>query len=82
MMQMQNNNPMAMIMSAMRSGKTPRALIQEMAINDPRAQMAAQMMNGKSEKELEQLVRNMAAERGIALEDLARSMGIQIPSQR
>ena len=79
---MMMNDPMAMIMNVMRNGKDPRALIQQLAMNDPRAKMAMQIANGKSEKELEQIVRNMAKERNIDIEHLARSMGIQIPSNK
>lgn len=79
---MMMNDPMMMIMNVMRNGKDPRALIQQLASNDPRVRMAMQMVNGKSDKELEQIVRNMARERNIDIEHLARSMGIQIPSNK
>ena len=79
---MMMNDPMAMIMNVMRNGNDPRALIQQIAMNDPRARMAMQIANGKSDKELEQIVRNMAKERNIDIEHLARSMGIQIPSNK
>ena len=40
------------------------------------------MMNGKSPAQLEQMARNMAKERGTTIEDVARSLGIVIPSNR
>ena len=76
------NNAMTALISAMRNGERPRNVVQRMAMQDPRAQMAARMMSGRSDRELEQIVRNMARERNIDIEDLARSMGVTIPSGR
>lgn len=76
-----NNNPMGMLLNVMQSGGDPRALMQQLATQDPRARMAMQMMKGKSGKEIEQIVRNMARERGIDINALAGEYGIQIPNK-
>ena len=76
------NNPFMQIMGLLKSGKNPNAILQTMAMNDPQVRQVMQMMNGKTPAQLEQMARNMAKERGTTIEDVARSMGIQIPSNR
>lgn len=76
------NNPFMQIMGLLKAGKNPNAILQTMAMNDPQVRQVMQLMNGKSPAQLEQMARNMAKERGTTIEDIARSMGIQIPSNR
>ena len=49
-----------------------------MPMNNP----LMQMMHGKSPEQLRQIANNMAAERGTTVEDIARQLGIQVPSNR
>lgn len=76
------NNPMLQIQQMMRAGKNPNAVLQIMAQSNPQVRQVMQMMNGKSPAQLEQMARNMAKERGTTIEDVARSLGIAIPSNR
>lgn len=76
------NNPIMQMQQLMRSGKNPNAVLQILAQNNPQARQVMQMINGKSPVQLEQMARNMAKESGTTIEDIARSMGIQIPSNR
>lgn len=76
------NNPFMQMMGLLKSGKNPNAILQTMAMNDPQVRQVMQMMNGKTPAQLEQMARNMAKERGTTIEDVARYMGIQIPSNR
>jgi hypothetical protein len=76
------NNPIMQMQQLMRSGKNPNAVLQILAQNNPQARQVMQMINGKSPAQLEQMARNMAKESGTTIEDIARSMGIQIPSNR
>ena len=76
------NNPMLQIQQMMRAGKNPNAVLQIMAQSNPQVRQVMQMMNGKSPAQLEQMARNMAKERGTTIEDVARSLGIVIPSNR
>lgn len=46
------------------------------------AQQMVQTIRNKSAEEKKQMVENMCRERGITPEELARSFGIQIPSDR
>lgn len=47
-----------------------------------KARQIGQSIMNKPQNELEQFVRNMCRERGTTPEELARSLGIQIPSNR
>ena len=62
------------------NGGNPMTMLQQMG--DPRAMQALNMLQGKSPAQLQQMAMNMARERGTTVEDVARSLGIQIPSQR
>ena len=68
------------MVSMVMMGGNPMQMLQQTA--DPRARQAANMLRGKSKTELQQMAINMAAERGTTVESVARSLGIQIPSQR
>lgn len=68
-----------MVQLVMNGGNT-MTMLQQMG--DPRAMQALNMLQGKSPAQLQQMAINMAQERGTTVEDVARSLGIQIPSQR
>lgn len=81
-MMMPTNNPLAQIMGLLQAGKNPYMILDMMSQNNPQVAQAKKMMTGKSPAQLEQIARNMAKERGTTIEDVARSLGIQIPSNR
>lgn len=76
------NNPVTQMMQLMQAGKNPNAVLQILAQNNPQVRRVMGIINGKNPAQLEQMARNMARERGTTIEDVARSMGIQIPSNR
>lgn len=76
------NNPVTQIMQLMQAGKNPNAVLQILAQNNPQVRQVMGMINGKNPAQLEQMARNMARERGTTIDEVARSMGIQIPSNR
>ena len=78
----QQNNPMAQIMQMLQGGQNPTAVLDMLAQFNPQVRQVRDMMRGKNPAELEQMARNMARERGTTIEDIARSMGIQVPSNR
>lgn len=83
MNQMMGGNPMMMLMNAMRNGQNPMAILQQMAINNnPQAVQAMRLMQGKNGAQLKQTAENMARQRGMSLEDVARQLGITLPSDR
>lgn len=77
-----NNNPLISIMQAMRMGRNPNQMLMQMAQQDPRIKQVVEMMNGKNPAQLRQIAENMAKERGLTIDDVARQLGIQIPSNR
>lgn len=76
------NNPLTQMISLLQTGRNPTAVLQVLAQNNPQARQVMQMLNGKSPTQLREIAQNMAAERGTTVEDIARQMGIQIPSNR
>lgn len=79
---MMQNNPAFQLAMAMRQGKNPDAILQQMAMSDPRVAQALHMIQGKNPQQLQEMTKNLARERGINIEDVARSLGISLPSQR
>lgn len=75
-------NPAMQMLDAMRRGQNPKQVLMGMARNNPQVNQVMQMMQGKSPDQLRQLASNMAAERGTTIEDVARQLGLQIPSNR
>ena len=76
------NHPVISILQAMRMGKNPNQMIIQMAQQDPRIKQVVEMMRGKNPDQLQRIAENMAKERGMTVEDVARQLGIQIPSNR
>lgn len=76
------NNPMMQMMSLLRAGQNPNAILRMMVQTNPEVRQVMQLFNGKNPQQLQQMAMNMAAERGTSVEDIARQLGIQIPSNR
>lgn len=76
------NNPMLALMQAMRSGQNPQNLLMNMARQDARVRQAMELTRGKTPQQMRQIAENMARERGLDLNDVARQLGITIPSER
>lgn len=79
---MMMNNPMMQMITMLRGGMNPQTMLANMAQNNPQVRQVMQMMQGKSPAELQQMAENMAAQRGTTVEDIARQLGITIPSNR
>lgn len=75
-------NPLNMMMNAMRVGANPMNILQQMAGQNPQMRQFMQMINGKSPDQLKQMAENMARERGVSLNDVARQLGITLPSDK
>jgi len=76
------NNPMAPLLAALRTGKNPMLLLRQMAMQDPRFAQAEKILEGKTPQQIRQMALTMAQEQGTSVEEVARRLGIQIPSQR
>lgn len=78
MFQMQNN-PLMQLMQFARGGGNPTQFINQMAGSNPVAANLAQSIQGKSPAQLRQMAENLAKERGVNLEDIARQIGVTLP---
>ena len=76
------NNPVSMLVQAMNNGGNPMALMQQMAMQNPQIAQAMTLIQGKSPQQLETMVRNMAGERGIDINEMIRQLGINNASRR
>lgn len=70
------NNPMIGLINLARSGGNPMALMQQMAGRNPRMQHAYSMIQGKTPEQLKQMAENMAKERGMTVEQIAKNIGL------
>lgn len=68
------NDLIPRMMSIVRSGGDPIALVRNMANQDPKIRQFLSMVQGKSTEQLRQLAENVAKERGISINDLARQL--------
>lgn len=71
------NNPVQLLMAAMKNGGNPAMLIQQMAQSNPQMAQAARMIQGKSNAELQQMAINMCRERGTNPETVLRQLGLR-----
>lgn len=76
------NNFIRQAMALIRNGGDPQAFLSTAARNDPQISQALRMIQGKKPEQLRQMAENMARESGIDLNDVARQLGITIPSDR
>lgn len=70
-------NLMHIIMNQFVNGMSPMAILNRM--NGPKVNQAKNLIGGKSEEQLRQIAINMAKQRGIDLNSLAKQMGINLP---
>lgn len=72
------NNPLMMLMQMAQRGGNPMQMLQQMAGSNPAAQQTLRMIQGKSPAQMRQVAENMARERGIDLNEMARRMGLPL----
>ena len=70
-------NPMNNIMNRFMNGMSPMAILNRMA--GPQVNQAKQIIGGKNQDQLRQIAMNMAAQRGVDLNNLAQQMGFNLP---
>ena len=75
-------NPMAAMLNSMSKGKNPMLMMQQMAAQNPQMRQFMQMIQGKTPEQLRQMAENVAKERGISINDVARQLGITNPSDK
>ena len=67
------NNPMMQLISAMRNGGNPNAMMQQMIGSNPQL---AQIASGKTPQQLMKVAENMCRERGTSIDDVLKQFGI------
>lgn len=70
-------NPMQTIMSRMMNGMNPKQILDQ--IGGEPARQAKAIIGGKDENQLRRIAMNMAKQRGVDLNALARQMGMKLP---
>ncbi len=73
-------NPMQLISMMQQSGN-PMGMLMQMSQQNPLMGQAMRALNGKTPGQMEQYVRQMAQQRGVDLNQLARQMGIRMPNR-
>lgn len=63
------------LVNAYKSGNLA-PVMQQLSAHNPQIQQAMGMLQGKDAQQLQQMAQNMAAERGIKMEDVAKSLGL------
>lgn len=82
MIPLNNRDPISLLISLVQSGGDPNALIGQMAQQNPQISQAVQMMRGKTPQQLESMARNMAADRGLDINEMMRQLGVNNASRR
>lgn len=62
-----------------RNGGNPMQMLQQMAGQNPQAAQAMRLIQGKNPQQLRQIAENMAKERGVDLDQMAKQMGLTLP---
>lgn len=72
------NNPLQLIQMIQRGGN-PQQLIAQAAQNNPALRQAMQAVNGRTPEQVRDMAYQMAQQRGVDLNQLARQLGIRLP---
>ena len=71
------NGPMAMMIRAAQGGGNPMQILGQLAGKNPQMAQGMQMVQGKDAQQLEQMARNMARERGVSVEQIMNTLGVE-----
>ena len=71
------NNPLQLLVTALRHGADPTQMIAQMARNNPQMAQASRMISGKSPQQLQQMAMNMCRECGTTPEAVLRQLGLK-----
>lgn len=77
---MMSIDPKGIIRSFARNAN-PMRLLSNLARRNPIVSQAMQMINGQTEEQMECIVRNVAHQRGVDLDELAEQAGIRLRKQ-
>lgn len=71
------NEILMMLIQILRSGGNPMQAVASMAKGNPVMQQGANMIAGKSPEQVEQIARNMAAQRGVDIDAMLQQLGLK-----
>lgn len=71
------NEILMMLIQVMRSGGNPMQAVASMAKGNPVMQQGANMIAGKSPEQVEQIARNMAAQRDVDIDAMLQQLGLK-----
>lgn len=76
-----NNAPMnpLQLIQMLQKGGNPQQLIMQASQHNPALRQAMQMVNGRTPEQVRDMAYKMAHERGVDLNQLARTLGIKLP---
>lgn len=67
------------LVQMMRGSRDPMQMLMGMARNDPHVGQVLGMVNGKTPAEMQQMVYDIAQQRGVDIGRLAQQMGVRLP---
>ena len=71
------NEILMMLIQVMRSGGNPMQAVASMAKGNPVMRQGANMIAGKSPEQVEQIARNMAAQRDVDIDAMLQQLGLK-----
>lgn len=75
-------NPMLQMVALMRSGQMPRSILNALDPTDDIVRQLHSLIEGASPDQLKGIAQSLCVGRGTSVEDVARQLGITIPSKR
>lgn len=79
MVAMMQNNPIMQMVNMMKNGGNPQALIQQMMGQNKEFGNLVNSLNGKDQSQVNEMIANMAKEKGVNLGELAA--GLKMPPE-
>lgn len=73
---MMQNNPIMQMISMLKNGGNPQAIVQQMVGSNPQMKQIIDTVSGKSQQEMSEYIKNAAQQRGVDLSQLAKSIGM------
>lgn len=70
---------MVQMIRMIRSNHNPMQMLAEVSKQNPVVGQVMRIANGKTPKEMENIAREMAKQRGVDIEQVAQSMGLKLP---
>lgn len=71
-------NPLQMV-QMLRGAQNPMQTMMQLSRHNPQLNQIMQMTNGKTPAQMEQMVRQVAQQRGVDLNQIAQQLGLRLP---